>query len=80
MASIHPAQAVLDVTACTRQLPTGQFVAYIEHRPGGPSADDTEAFIAGVFDNAAAARAAAVRLMQTFQSSVVAPGDDRRLG
>ncbi len=80
MASIHPAQASLDVIPCTKQLPTGKFVAYIEHRPGGSPDDDIESFIAGEFDDAAAARAAAVRLMQTFRSSVVAPGVDGRPG
>ena len=76
MASIHHAQAALDVTAFTKQLPTGQYVGYIEHRTGGAEASDTESFIAGVFDNDAAAHAAAVRLLQTFQSSVVPHRDD----
>lgn len=80
MASIDPARAALDVIACTKQLATGEFVAYIEHRPDGSADDETESFIAGVFADAAAARAAAVRLMQTFQSSVVVPGGEHCSG
>ena len=72
MSSIHRAKTALAVTAHTKQLPTGEYLAYIEHHTGGSAADGTESFIAGVFDNDAAALAAAMRLMQTFQSSVVA--------
>ena len=84
MASTHEAQAALDVTAYTKKLPSGQYVGYIKHRIkhrtehciGHAPTLDTESFIAGVFADDAAARAAAVRLMHTFQSSVIAPDED----
>ena len=76
MAPIHQAQPALDVTPCTKRLPTGKFLAYIEHHTGGLDADGTESFVAGEFDNAASAQAAAVRLMRTFRSSVIVHCED----
>ena len=71
MGTIHQAQVALDVAACTKKLQTGKYLAYIEHRTGGAAAKGTESFIAGVFDDNAAAQAAALRLLQAFRSNVI---------
>lgn len=76
MASIHPAQPVLNIIADTKPLPNGQYMGYIEHRTDSAEGTATESFIAGIFDSDVAARMAAVRLMQTFRSNVVAPGEN----
>ena len=76
MGSIHQVKAALDITARTKKLPSGDFVGYIEHRTGDCVAAPPESYIAGVFDNADSARAAAVRMMQTFRSTVIEPAQD----